>query len=67
MLGGTIHFSLAQDIFKKTGVNIQLLTGKTERSEKSLILKNILSGKTNLVIGTHALFQKSIDFKNLSK
>ena len=59
------HYDLAKKIFKKTDFKIDFLTGKTENKEKNEILKNLINGKTNLLIGTHALFQKKILFKKL--
>ena len=59
------HYNLASKIFKSTNINIELLSGKTDSSKKKLILKNLLNGKINFLIGTHALFQKNIVFKNL--
>jgi len=59
------HFELAKKIYKDTNFKINFLTGKTEIKDRKEILKNLESGKTNLIIGTHALFQKKIYFKKL--
>ena len=59
------HFHLAKKIFKGTEVEINFLSSKSEYKEKKIILENLSNGKTNLVIGTHSLFQKNIKFKNL--
>jgi len=59
------HYNLAKKIFKKIDINVSLLLGKTENKIKKEILNNLKSGKINLVIGTHSLFQKKILFKNL--
>ena len=59
------HFNLAKNIFKETNVTINLLTGKTESKDKKKIVNDLLKGDINLLIGTHALFQKKISFKNL--
>ncbi len=59
------HFNLAKKIFKNTQVKIDFLSSKSEYKEKKLIIKNLVNGKTDLIIGTHALFQKNINFKNL--
>ena len=59
------HFVLAKNIFKDTKFKIDFLTGKTELKKRKKILENLKSGKTDLLIGTHALFQKKIDFKKL--
>ena len=59
------HFNLAKKIFKNTHINVELLTGKTEYSLRKKILDKLKNGEINLLIGTHALFQKKIKFKNL--
>ena len=59
------HYNLAMKIFNSAGVNIEFLSGKSETKEKKLIQRNLVSGKINFLIGTHALFQKNISFKNL--
>ncbi len=59
------HFELAKKIFKKDKFKIDFLTGKTDNKEKKQIKNDLLIGKTNLIIGTHALFQKNIIFKKL--
>lgn len=43
-----------------------LLTGSLKPSEKTKINNNIITGEAQLVIGTHALIQKSVIFKNLT-
>ena len=59
------HFELAKKIYKDTNFEIDFLTGKTEIKERKKILENLKTGKTNLIIGTHSLFQKKINFKRL--
>jgi len=59
------HFNLAKQMFASCKINIELLTGKTKSIEKKKIQKDLFNGKIDLIIGTHALFQKNIRFKNL--
>ncbi|MDC0385310.1 ATP-dependent DNA helicase RecG [Pelagibacteraceae bacterium] len=59
------HYELTKKIFKEINIKIDFLTGKTEYKERMQILNNLKDGKTQLVIGTHALFQKKIEFKKL--
>ena len=59
------HFVLAKEIFKDTKFRVEFLTGKTEPKERKKILKDLENGNINIIIGTHALFQKKINFKNL--
>ena len=58
------HYNFASNFFKKN-IDIELLTGKTNYSVKKKIIEKIRLNKTNLIIGTHALFQKKIYYKNL--
>tara|TARA_B100000963_G_C22622165_1_gene670498 strand:- start:691 stop:2736 length:2046 start_codon:yes stop_codon:yes gene_type:complete len=59
------HYNLAKKVFGKTNYIVEFLTGKTENKERKKILNNLRLGKTNLLIGTHSLFQKKIDFLKL--
>ena len=59
------HYNLAKKIFEKTKIKIELLTGKTDYKSRKKILAELKNGKIDLLIGTHALFQKKIEFKNL--
>ena len=59
------HYDLTLKVFKSSNVNIKLLTGKSETKIKKKIQEDLLEGKIDFLIGTHALFQKNILFKNL--
>ena len=59
------HFTTANKFFKNTDIRIGFLSGKTEFKERKLILDKLENGKIDLLIGTHALFQKKIKFKKL--
>ena len=57
------HYNLAKKIFNFSNINIKFLSGKS--LNKKEIINNLENGKINFLIGTHALFQKNIKFKNL--
>ena len=59
------HFQLAKKIFEKEKIVIEFLSGKTNNNKRKLILNKLKEGKIDLIIGTHALFQKKVDFNNL--
>ena len=59
------HFQLAKKIFKDTNFKIEFLSGKTDIQKRKHILESLSQGKIDLLIGTHALFQKKINFKKL--
>ena len=59
------HFELTKKLFSEINFEIDFLTGKTNLMERKSILKRLSDGKTKLLIGTHALFQKKINFYKL--
>ncbi len=59
------HFSLAKKLFLKKNIKIDFLSGKTESKKRKEILENIKKGKLHFLFGTHALFQKKVEFKKL--
>ncbi len=59
------HYELSKKIFKDVDIKIDFLTGKTEYKNRKEINSNLSNGKTDLLIGTHALFQKKINFRKL--
>jgi len=61
------HFLLLKKLIKKTNLNINfsLLTGKTAPKERKEILKKLKDNEIKFLIGTHALFQKTINFNKL--
>ena len=59
------HYNLACKLFKSTNIRISFLSGSSDPKEKKLIQKDLINKKINFLIGTHALFQKNVQFKNL--
>ena len=59
------HFELSKKILKKCNIKIEFLTGKTEPKLRRKILNHLENGEIELLIGTHSLFQKKINFKKL--
>ncbi len=52
-------------IFKDLDINVKLLTGKTTSKERKEILEDLKTGKVDIIIGTHALYQDDVIYKNL--
>ena len=59
------HFKSVLSLAKKLNLSVDLLTGSTKPKERDVLLKNLLSGKTNILIGTHALIEERVQFKKL--
>lgn len=66
------HFEDLNAIFAPLGFNVALLTGSTPQSEKKRILavlsgeRSDLTGKIDIVVGTHALITENVAFEDLA-
>ena len=60
------HYESMKPLFDKLGISCELLTGSTPRKEKNQTLLRLKSGETQFVIGTHALIQGGVEFKELA-
>jgi ATP-dependent DNA helicase RecG len=61
----TQHYLSARKILEAAGYRIVLLTGSQEAGRKKLVRHHIAQGNAQLVIGTHALIQETVEFDNL--
>lgn len=59
------HFDNISKLVTGIGLKIELLTGTTTKSKKEKIVKSIYDGQTDILIGTHALIEDDVIFKNL--
>ncbi len=50
---------------RAAGLGVEVLTGRTKGREREEILERIASGEAQIIIGTHALFQDSVNYQNL--
>ena len=59
------HFQTIQKYLQHSHVRMQLLTGSTNSKYKKDVLEQIRNGQIDLVIGTHALVEETVQFKKL--
>lgn len=64
MLAGQ-HFRTISELLKPLDIKVELLVGGQKKKIREGILADIRSGKTDLIIGTHALFQESVEYRNI--
>lgn len=60
------HFNELTKLFKNFNISICLLTGSLTKKQKTLLKQDIQEGKIDVVVGTHAIIQEDVYFKNLS-
>jgi ATP-dependent DNA helicase RecG len=59
------HYRQFVRLLTPLGLRCALVTGKQGVKERRLIQQDLLSGQIHLAVGTHALIQEGVDFKNL--
>ncbi|MBQ3007015.1 MAG: ATP-dependent DNA helicase RecG [Clostridia bacterium] len=60
------HYKTLTKMFENTDIEISLLTGSTPAAEKRKIKAALKDGGIDLIVGTHALIQKDVEFRNLA-
>ena len=58
------HYLLSKKLFRLS-VKVDLLSSKSEFKDRKRILDELNNNKINLIFGTHSIFQKKVEFKNL--
>lgn len=59
------HFITLTELLGDIGINIALLTGSTKKKDREKLHADLQSGELNLLVGTHALIEDTVKFKNL--
>jgi ATP-dependent DNA helicase RecG len=60
------HYEDAEKLLGGLGIRTALLTGGTKAAEKKEILARLKSGEIDCLIGTHALIEDNVEFKNIA-
>ena len=60
------HYQSFSAIFEKLGITTVLLTGGQTAKEKRESLEKVASGEGSMIIGTHAVIQKGVEYHNLA-
>lgn len=61
----TQHYRSVMEMVEATGLRVELLTGSTRKKKREEIAEGLLAGEIDLLIGTHALIEDGVQFKNL--
>ncbi|WP_127020599.1 ATP-dependent DNA helicase RecG [Flagellimonas beolgyonensis] len=61
----TQHYNGLKELLVHMDVKIALLTGSTKKSERTLLHNQLENGNLNILVGTHAVLEDKVQFKNL--
>jgi ATP-dependent DNA helicase RecG len=59
------HFNGLMELAKELNINIKILTGSTKIANRRIIHEELENGSLHILIGTHALLEDKVKFKNL--
>ncbi|MES2916114.1 MAG: ATP-dependent DNA helicase RecG [Pseudomonadota bacterium] len=59
------HFEGLSPLARAAGVRLELLTGRDRGADRAMKLEDLAMGRIPILVGTHAVFQKDIEFKDL--
>ncbi|MCE2510515.1 MAG: ATP-dependent DNA helicase RecG [Alphaproteobacteria bacterium] len=60
------HFATVQTLLAGSGVEVALLTGREKGAQRKQIFADLAEGRTAIAVGTHALFQEDVAFRELA-
>ena len=61
----TQHYNSLKEIIGDLSVQIALLTGSTKKADRNIIHEQLENGELDILIGTHAVLEEKVKFKNL--
>lgn len=61
----TQHYETLSEWGRQIGINVRLLTGSTRAAERREIHAGLTDGSIHIIVGTHALIEDSVSFRNL--
>jgi ATP-dependent DNA helicase RecG len=59
------HFEGLAPLARAAGVRLELLTGRDRGADRAMKLEDLAAGRIPILVGTHAVFQKDVQFKDL--
>ena len=59
------HFETIYKMCAPIGLNVRLLTGSTRKKDRDLIHAGLMDGSVHILIGTHAIIEDNVTFRNL--
>ena len=59
------HYEGIQRMVERFGIKVELLTGDITKKNKERILEELKSGEIDMIVGTHALIEENVTFKNV--
>lgn len=59
------HYATLANFLKDMDISLSLLTGSTRKKQRDILHEELQNGNLNIIVGTHALIEDTVKFKNL--
>ncbi len=59
------HFTAVSELLEGMNINVDILTGSVKTKKRREIHENLENGNLHILVGTHALLEDKVQFKNL--
>ena len=59
------HYRAISDLLEPLGISVALLTGSVKEKDRNAILQSLIDGRLSILIGTHAVLEDRVKFRNL--
>ena len=59
------HFNSLNESLSEIDINVSILTGSSSKKDRINLFSNLIEGKINILVGTHAVLEDNVRFKNL--
>ena len=59
------HFNSLNDSLNKINITVNILTGSSTKKDRIKLFSDLISGEINILVGTHAVLEDNVRFKNL--
>ncbi len=59
------HFESIKELLSNMNIEVRILTGSTKKKDRKILHEELQNGQVDILIGTHALFEDTVQFKNL--
>lgn len=60
------HYESITNTLKDFNINVEIITGSITKKRKSILLEKVKNGEVDILVGTHALIEDNVEFKNLA-
>lgn len=59
------HYEDLKKVYERLSINVDIITGKTTKKQKEIVIQKLKNGEIDILFGTHAILEDNVEFKNI--